>query len=771
MKRIVFLGILIVAAVITARAQTVYRVDPSPVMTTAGTGQPGGYPALYAVAGATINICTDAACTIPATTYANSTASVACPVSAPVVQAGTSVCTPFAGPQGQFGFWLTPGIYFYRVIFPNGQSFGNFGLSTPAQGITAITAGAGISATGSGTITITNTGIVTLTAGTGISVTSGSNPTITNTGVTSITAGTGIGSTGGSTPTLSNTGVTSFNSRMGAVSPATNDYTYSQIGGTRQGTATVPQMAGTNNDVAGTLLCDDASGNSTTSGCTVPLTTYPAAGVAVSTGSAWGASLQTGLAANNLSQYNSSDVLPIGQGLLQGYGMTGTGLDTPSVAYLADGTLASPSGATYPAATWSRIANGNYTNGIGTFTFYSLKNGGSNGIETVTISSREILPSDQASLYIRNVASYGNIAIIAATNASPVVLAFVAPCYCSTGQGMHVSGATGNTAANGDWVITVIDATHASLNSSTGNGIYAGGGAGSLQGPVTITNISAGAPAVVTVDIPYNVGDNTGLIIAGVTGATNANGYFEITPISPTTFSLQGSNTIGQTYTGGGTASFFQTNWGIVSACTKFTPLDECTNEINTFNLSGVDAPAEYASGPGLMNGWAIVGGGNAKLSSAIFVDSQQLVTAAWQRGIDMINGGLVPNGPAYIAPNTGTFASYQPSPSHAITPLLWQDAALNTVINVASGAYTYFSINGIGQAYIDNGGTWYMKQIVAQPVLVSGILACSSVNEGARASVTDATTNTWGATVTSGGGSTHVGIYCDGTNWTVFAK
>jgi hypothetical protein len=102
---------------------------------------------------------------------------------------------------------------------------------------------------------------------------------------------------------------------------------------------------------------------------------------------------------------------------------------------------------------------------------------------------------------------------------------------------------------------------------------------------------------------------------------------------------------------------------------------------------------------------------------------------------------------------------------------LLWQDAALNTVINVASGAYTYFSINGIAQAYIDNGGTWYMKQIVAQPVLVSGILACSSVNEGARASVTDATTNTWGATVTSGGGSTHVGLYCDGTNWTVFAK
>lgn len=39
------------------------------------------------------------------------------------------------------------------------------------------------------------------------------------------------------------------------------------IHGTRQGSATVPQMAGTNSGVAGSTLCDDGSGDATTTGC------------------------------------------------------------------------------------------------------------------------------------------------------------------------------------------------------------------------------------------------------------------------------------------------------------------------------------------------------------------------------------------------------------------------------------------------------------------------------------------------------------------------
>jgi len=47
---------------------------------------------------------------------------------------------------------------------------------------------------------------------------------------------------------------------------------------------------------------------------------------------------------------------------------------------------------------------------------------------------------------------------------------------------------------------------------------------------------------------------------------------------------------------------------------------------------------------------------------------------------------------------------------------------------------------------------------------------ACNSGAEGTEEAVTNSTTNTWGATVT-GGGTSHIKMYCDGTQWTVEAK
>jgi len=48
---------------------------------------------------------------------------------------------------------------------------------------------------------------------------------------------------------------------------------------------------------------------------------------------------------------------------------------------------------------------------------------------------------------------------------------------------------------------------------------------------------------------------------------------------------------------------------------------------------------------------------------------------------------------------------------------------------------------------------------------------ACSATTKGLIEAVSDSTTNTWGATVSVGGGSDPVLMYCDGTNYTVFAK
>ncbi len=73
-------------------------------------------------------------------------------------------------------------------------------------------------------------------------------------------------------------------------------------------------------------------------------------------------------------------------------------------------------------------------------------------------------------------------AVTGATNASPIVI--TSPSHgLTTGERVNISGVTGNTAANGDWTITVIDASSFSLNGSTGNGDYISGGTWQTRRP------------------------------------------------------------------------------------------------------------------------------------------------------------------------------------------------------------------------------------------------------------------------------------------------
>lgn len=63
------------------------------------------------------------------------------------------------------------------------------------------------------------------------------------------------------------------------------------------------------------------------------------------------------------------------------------------------------------------------------------------------------------------------------------------------------------------------------------------------------------------------------------------------------------------------------------------------------------------------------------------------------------------------------------------------------------------------------------VKYLNQAPVHTSALDACSSVGAGTRAVVDDSDTNTWGATVVHTSGALTVGAFCDGTNWTVYAK
>jgi hypothetical protein len=65
--------------------------------------------------------------------------------------------------------------------------------------------------------------------------------------------------------------------------------------------------------------------------------------------------------------------------------------------------------------------------------------------------------------------------ITGATNASPIVVTIAAHGY-QTGDQVQILNVNGNTAANGNWLITVLTANTFSLTASVGNGAYTSGG-------------------------------------------------------------------------------------------------------------------------------------------------------------------------------------------------------------------------------------------------------------------------------------------------------
>lgn len=66
-------------------------------------------------------------------------------------------------------------------------------------------------------------------------------------------------------------------------------------------------------------------------------------------------------------------------------------------------------------------------------------------------------------------------AVTGATNATPIVISSSSH-GLTTGTRVTLSGVGGNTAANGTFVVTYVDADHFSLDGSAGNGAYTSGG-------------------------------------------------------------------------------------------------------------------------------------------------------------------------------------------------------------------------------------------------------------------------------------------------------
>jgi len=227
-----------------------------------------------------------------------------------------------------------------------------------------------------------------------------------------------------------------------------------------------------------------------------------------------------------------------------------------------------------------------------------------------------------------------------ATNATPIVITSTTNHNLVNGDVVTISGVEGNTAANGAFPVTVIDATSFQLNgnASVGNGAYTGGGFWTTGGgPVgvsvdrntvftgttdngylkfvrdqiiagnenagpflesfatrpnsathPITGATNATPIVIT---SANHGLTTGEVvnISGVGGNTAANGIFTITVVDANTFQLDDSAGNGA-FTSGGTWSSYSVPLRLVSPKDVAESLtNTSTDPINTYFDSTLD--------------------------------------------------------------------------------------------------------------------------------------------------------------------------------------
>jgi hypothetical protein len=104
-----------------------------------------------------------------------------------------------------------------------------------------------------------------------------------------------------------------------------------------------------------------------------------------------------------------------------------------------------------------------------------------------------------------NVSDFLVTTINGATNAAPIVIQTTTPHGFSTGDLVSVIGVQGNVAANSPtnqpWTITVIDATHFSLNGSQGSGAYTSGGQAADLSLTPSSSTASGADPILTMNV------------------------------------------------------------------------------------------------------------------------------------------------------------------------------------------------------------------------------------------------------------------------------
>ncbi len=118
-----------------------------------------------------------------------------------------------------------------------------------------------------------------------------------------------------------------------------------------------------------------------------------------------------------------------------------------------------------------------------------------------------------------------SISNVSGSGVSPIVITTTTTHALATGQQVTISGVNGATAANGTYQITVINTTQFSLNNTTGNGAYTGGG--------TVNTTPFAYPINFTEGTNVLAVGNDGYTAAQVSATTTGDAVFTATTNNP----------------------------------------------------------------------------------------------------------------------------------------------------------------------------------------------------------------------------------------------
>jgi hypothetical protein len=296
--------------------------------------------------------------------------------------------------------------------------------------------------------------------------------------------------------------------------------------------------------------------------------------------------------------------------------------------------------------------------------------------------------------------------ISAATNASPIVCT-VASGAPATGTTVTISGATGNTAANGIWTVTHVTGTTFSLNGSTGNGTY-GAGSGTYVYSTCYEQFAGNINV-------WGLGTFTGGIPVGVTGAVALSGGVNANPVkcicafnegsTSSQYGLIGNNgsftySQGYNFSGGATWTTLATDYPLPPVTEAITGATNASPIVITLGSALAFAPSAGSQ--------VIIGNvtGNTAANGNWYVATSPVPTtttfglASNTAGTTPVagNGAYVSGGTAWFPYTITAVTSNGPPATITVTPAISGGApAVNSYVAV-SGALGDTAINGAYQ-------------------------------------------------------------------------